>query len=90
MTALGIRAPRLNANDDAVVVSRVLVKQGDVVRKDAVLAEVESDKSTFEVQAPEDGFVLKSPRARAHPSPQEASSSGSAHRPARNCPKQKS
>ena len=59
MTALGIRAPRLNANDDAVVVSRVLVKQGDVVRKDAVLAEVESDKSTFEVQAPEDGFVLR-------------------------------
>ena len=59
MTAVEVRAPRLSANDDAVMVSRLLVRQGDKIEKDAILAEIEGDKTTFEIPAPGPGFILR-------------------------------
>ena len=60
MTPLEIKAPRLNANADDVTITRLVgVREGVRVDKDAVVAEVESDKTTFEIQAPSAGFVLR-------------------------------
>jgi pyruvate dehydrogenase E2 component (dihydrolipoamide acetyltransferase) len=50
------RVPDLG-NDDAVPVIELLVKPGDVVKKDQGLVTLESDKATMEVPAPFDGIV---------------------------------
>jgi pyruvate/2-oxoglutarate dehydrogenase complex dihydrolipoamide acyltransferase (E2) component len=59
MSTVQIRAPRLNANDDSVTLSRLLVKTGDEIAAGALLAEIESDKATFEIRADQAGFVLR-------------------------------
>ncbi len=59
MTALAVKAPRLNANDDAVKVTKLLVKVGDDVTADAVVAEIEGDKATVEICAEASGTVLR-------------------------------
>jgi sugar O-acyltransferase (sialic acid O-acetyltransferase NeuD family) len=55
MTA--IRVPLVNANEDELRVVAVSVREGDRVDKGALLCVVESTKATFEVEAPEAGFV---------------------------------
>ena len=59
MSPIEVRAPRLNANSDEVKISRLLVKPGDAIAAGALLAEIESDKTTFEVCAEQAGFVVR-------------------------------
>ena len=59
MTAIEVKAPRLNANGDHVKISRLLVKPGEAIAAGALLAEIESDKTTFEVCAESAGFVVR-------------------------------
>ena len=56
--AIPLRTPRVNNNDDAVRLLRVLVKQGDAVSAGDVVVEIETDKSSFTVEAEHPGFVL--------------------------------
>jgi pyruvate dehydrogenase E2 component (dihydrolipoyllysine-residue acetyltransferase) len=51
--------PRVNNNDDTVRLIRVMVKRGDVVRAGDIVAEVETDKANFTVEAERGGFVLE-------------------------------
>ncbi len=50
--------PRVNNNDDTVRLVRVMVKRGDPVRAGDIVAEVETDKANFTVEADRDGYVL--------------------------------
>lgn len=54
-----VRAPCVNINDDKVRVVSLRVADGDRVREGDVLAEVETVKTTVEVTAERDGYVLK-------------------------------
>ena len=51
--------PRVNNNDDTVQVVSIHVAPGDPVKRDDLLAEVETDKSIVEVLSEFDGFVLE-------------------------------
>ena len=53
-----IHAPRINNNDDQVRLSAVFVQPGAMVRPGDPLADVETDKSTFTVEAEREGYVL--------------------------------
>ena len=54
-----IYTPRVNNNDDTVQVVSLQVAPGDPVKRDDLLAEVETDKSIVEVLSEFDGFVLE-------------------------------
>jgi pyruvate dehydrogenase E2 component (dihydrolipoamide acetyltransferase) len=56
--AVALRTPRVNNNDDVVRLLRVLVKRGDAVNAGDIVAEVETDKASFTVEAEHPGFVL--------------------------------
>jgi pyruvate dehydrogenase E2 component (dihydrolipoamide acetyltransferase) len=56
--AVALHTPRVNNNDDVVRLLRVLVKPGDAVRAGDIVAEVETDKASFTVEAEGPGFVL--------------------------------
>ena len=49
--------PALGENIESVTVARLLVKQGDTVRKDQPVCEVETEKASLEVPSPTDGVV---------------------------------
>ena len=51
--------PKLGATMDEGRIIRWFVKEGESVSKGAPLFEVESDKATLEVEAPETGTLLK-------------------------------
>jgi pyruvate/2-oxoglutarate dehydrogenase complex dihydrolipoamide acyltransferase (E2) component len=51
--------PRVNNNDDTVRLVHLFVEPGTAVRKGDPVADVETDKATFTVEAEEDGFVLR-------------------------------
>ena len=51
--------PRVNNNDDTVRLIRVMVKRGDAIRAGDIVAEVETDKANFTVEAERGGFVLE-------------------------------
>ena len=53
-----VRTPRVNNNDDTVRLSSLLVEIGAGVKAGDSIAEVETDKATFTVEAEEDGFLL--------------------------------
>ena len=53
-----LRTPRVNNNDDTVRLLRVFVKPGDPVNTGDIVAEVETDKASFTVEAEQPGFVL--------------------------------
>lgn len=53
-----LRTPRINNNDDSLRLSQVLVTVGAAVRAGDPVAEVETDKATFSVEAEQDGYVL--------------------------------
>jgi pyruvate/2-oxoglutarate dehydrogenase complex dihydrolipoamide acyltransferase (E2) component len=55
--------PRINNNDDVVKLSHLFVKPGESVRAKALLAEIETDKASFEIEAESDGFILRIDRA---------------------------
>jgi len=59
--ATPVHTPRVNNNDDTVRLTRVLVARGAPVRAGDIVAEVETDKANFTVEADRDGFVLSVP-----------------------------
>ena len=71
--------PRLSDTMAEGVVSQWLKKEGDPVRKGDVLAEIETDKATMELEAYDEGIIerLLVPEGAASPSP----SSGTALTP---------
>jgi pyruvate dehydrogenase E2 component (dihydrolipoamide acetyltransferase) len=56
--AIALHTPRVNNNDDVVRLLRVLVKRGDAVSAGDIVAEVETDKASFTVEAESPGIVL--------------------------------
>jgi pyruvate/2-oxoglutarate dehydrogenase complex dihydrolipoamide acyltransferase (E2) component len=56
--ATPLYTPRINNNDDTVRLSAVLALPGTAVRKGDPVADVETDKATFTVEAEADGYVL--------------------------------
>ena len=57
--AIDILMPALSPTMTEGILSKWLVKQGDKVRSGDVIAEIETDKATMEVEAIEDGIVAK-------------------------------
>ena len=54
-----VRTPRVNNNDDTVRVAALLVEPGASVRPGDAVAEIETDKATFSVEADQEGFLLR-------------------------------
>src|SRR5438105_3958454 len=52
-----VRIPLMNANDEEVQVTNVLVREGDLVRAGNLLCVVESTKAAMDVEAPASGYV---------------------------------
>jgi len=53
-----LRTPRINNNDDTVRLSQIVARPGASVRAGEQVAEIETDKATFTVEAEQDGYVL--------------------------------
>ena len=53
-----VRTPRINNNDDSVRFTKVHRAPGTALRKGDVIAEVETDKASFMVEAEHDGYLL--------------------------------
>lgn len=56
--AFQVKIPTVGESISEVTIANWLKKDGDVVKMDEVIAELESDKATFELTAPQAG-VLK-------------------------------
>ncbi len=56
--AVPVRTPRINNNDDFVRVAHFYVSPGSQVRPGDLLADLETDKATFTVEAERDGYLL--------------------------------
>jgi pyruvate dehydrogenase E2 component (dihydrolipoamide acetyltransferase) len=54
-----VRAPRINNNDDFLKVSHLYVAPPSFVRQGDPLADLETDKATFTLEAERDGYVLR-------------------------------
>jgi pyruvate dehydrogenase E2 component (dihydrolipoamide acetyltransferase) len=55
---VAIHTPRVNNNDDYVRFSQIFVSAGTAVRTGDPIAEIETDKATFTVEAERDGYLL--------------------------------
>ena len=55
---LPLHTPRVNNNDDVVRLIRIHVKAGDAVDAGDIVAEVETEKASYTVEAEQSGFVL--------------------------------
>jgi len=55
---VAVRTPRVNNNDDLVRFTHIHAAPGGFVRKGDLIAEIETDKASFTVEAEQDGFVL--------------------------------
>jgi pyruvate dehydrogenase E2 component (dihydrolipoyllysine-residue acetyltransferase) len=53
-----LHTPRVNNNDDFVRLTQLFVSPGSFVRQGDPVADVETDKATFTVEAERDGYVL--------------------------------
>src|SRR5687767_162567 len=53
-----VNTPRINNNDDEVRLRAVFVRPGDFVKAGQELAEIETDKANFVVEAERGGHVL--------------------------------
>src|SRR3954453_13766203 len=53
-----LRTPRINNNDDTVRLSQIVARPGASVRAGEQVAEIETDKATFTVEAEQDGYIL--------------------------------
>src|ERR1700730_9583562 len=54
---MNVLMPSLFAGMEEATLSRWIKKPGDEVAKGEALAEIESDKASFELEAPEDGIL---------------------------------
>lgn len=57
MPSIPVVIPRINANEDRVLVVKICVREGDTMAAAATLAVVETTKATFEIPAPCSGIV---------------------------------
>src|SRR4051794_30541349 len=55
---IAINTPRINNNDDFVRFSHMITPPGTSVRKGDPVAEIETDKATFTIEAEDDGYIL--------------------------------
>lgn len=53
-----LHTPRVNNNDDTVRLVKICVQPGDPVHPGDIVAEVETDKANYTVEAEQDGYVL--------------------------------
>src|SRR6478672_6192891 len=58
--AIPVEAPKLGNSVEECLVSRWMKHKGDAVAAGDVVAEIETDKATFEVTSPVDGVLLES------------------------------
>ena len=63
-----VKVPTVGESITEVTIANWLKKDGDVVKMDEVIAELESDKATFELTAPQAG-VLKISKAKGETVP---------------------
>jgi pyruvate/2-oxoglutarate dehydrogenase complex dihydrolipoamide acyltransferase (E2) component len=56
--AIAVRVPQMNPNDERAIVVRWLVAKGARVRAGQPLVTLETTKTTFDVDAPSDGFAF--------------------------------
>jgi len=64
--AIQVKVPTVGESISEVTIANWLKKDGDVVNIDEIIAELESDKATFELPAPQAGRPLpERGRARA-------------------------
>ena len=54
-----VKMPKMGINMTEGTIVEILHKEGDTVAKGDALFEIETDKSTANVEAPEDGKLLK-------------------------------
>jgi pyruvate/2-oxoglutarate dehydrogenase complex dihydrolipoamide acyltransferase (E2) component len=54
-----VHVPRVNNNDDTVLIVSVGVKEGEFVKRTQIVGSVETDKAVVDVEAERDGFVLR-------------------------------
>ena len=59
-----IRMPKMSDTMEEGVIASWLVKEGDEVKSGDILAEVETDKATMELESYEDGVLLRSEERR--------------------------
>lgn len=59
MAKIEIPAPRLNANEDEVLLTEILVSPGSSVSEGDLLFSVETTKSSFEIESPASGTVAE-------------------------------
>src|SRR5580693_5481921 len=57
--AISVEVPKLGNTVEECIIARWLKRQGDSVSEGDVVAEIETDKATFEVTAPADGTLLE-------------------------------
>jgi pyruvate dehydrogenase E2 component (dihydrolipoamide acetyltransferase) len=57
--ATEFKLPELGENIESADVANVLVKEGDTVKKDQAIIEIETDKATIEVPSTVDGTITK-------------------------------
>jgi pyruvate dehydrogenase E2 component (dihydrolipoamide acetyltransferase) len=56
--AKSIFTPRVNNNDDTVRIAHLYVERGALVKTGDMIADIETDKATFTVEAEEEGYLL--------------------------------
>tara|TARA_Y100000996_G_scaffold415474_1_gene410420 strand:- start:3999 stop:5300 length:1302 start_codon:yes stop_codon:yes gene_type:complete len=57
MKSYNLKVPRLNQNDDKVILVELKVEKGSEIQSNEIIAIVESTKATFEVETPVSGTV---------------------------------
>jgi pyruvate dehydrogenase E2 component (dihydrolipoamide acetyltransferase) len=57
--AIEFKLPELGENIETADVASVLVKEGDIVKKDQAIIEIETDKATIEVPSTVEGIITK-------------------------------
>ena len=59
MNIVKVKAPRLNANDDEILINDIFIKLGDKIKKGDIVFIVETSKTSIELQAEYDGKITK-------------------------------
>ena len=54
---IDVLVPRENVNDDSVVVRAIHVKSGDFLNKGQLVVEIETSKTSIEIESPESGLI---------------------------------
>lgn len=65
--AIKIEMPKLSDTMEEGVIAKWNVQEGDTVSAGDIIAEVETDKATMDVEVFDDGTILKLFRAKAMP-----------------------